>query len=289
MTDPGIDINPVSTVLDGRLRDLDFGDTRIYFLLGHPRSSIGKGNLIARLARLTGGPVTIVKYDGILNTNVSNNHPSPVDDLATYRRFNDGITMGWPNQILGGEVLADFIGEFGGTDHEQLTFVPHVSKYLLTRLHQAWRAAGAAPSLFVELGGTASDLEVTSFVLPAIGLLARLSGRVTVMLLTEVTRDGTDVRTRVALEGLRDGLRHGLVFDAVFVREPGGGCPPDRGRPDGGLAGDGLAAFVRDKIARSAVYGGHAPPVLVIPNFAGPGLEGYLEYLSERRDRLPWL
>jgi hypothetical protein len=300
MTDPGIDINPVSTVLDGRLRDLDFEDTRIYFLLGHPRSSIGKGNLIARLARLAGGPVTIVKYDGILNTNVSNNHPSPVDDLATYRRFNDGITMGWPNQILGGEVLADFIGEFGGTDHEQLTFVPHVSKYLLTRLHQAWRAAGAAPSLFVELGGTASDLEVTSFVLPAVGLLTRLRpGRVTVMLLTEVTRDGTDVRTRVALEGLRDGLRHGLVFDAVFVREPGGACPPDRGRPDRGrpdrglpdrgLAGDDLAGFVRDKIARSAVYGGHAPPVLVIPNFAGPGLEGYLEYLSERRDRLPWL
>jgi CTP synthase (UTP-ammonia lyase) len=278
MTPP--DVNPVSTVLDERLRAFKFGDTRIFVLLGHPRSSLGKGNLIARLARIAGGPVTIIKYDGILNTNVSNNHPSPVDDLATYRRFNDGITMGWPNQILGGEVLAGFIAEFGGTDYEQLTFVPHVSKYLLTRLHEAWQAAGAAPSLFVELGGTAGDLEVTSYVLPAVALLARLTGRVRLMLLTEVARDGTDVRTRVALEGMRGVLAHGLVPDAVFVREPAGGCALER---------DGLAAFVQDKIARAAVYGGHAPPVVAIPNFAGPGLEGYLEYLGERRDRLPWL
>ncbi len=162
--------------------------------------------------------MSIVKYDGILNTNVNNNHPSPVDDLATYRRFHEGIVLGWPNQILGGEVLADFIAEFGGTDHEQLTFVPHVSKFLLTRLNSAWRAAGMPRSFFVELGGTTCDLELTTYVLPAIRQLAHLHGKVSALLLTEVAADGDGVKTRAALEGLRHGTRHGLTFDTIFVR-----------------------------------------------------------------------
>lgn len=277
---PDIDPNPVSTALDERLRALEFGDTRICFLTGYPRSSIGKGNLIARLARLTGGPVSIVKYDGILNTNVRNNHPSPVDDLATYRRFNDGIALGWPNQILGGEVLAGFIDEFGGTDYEQLTFVPHVSKFLLTRLNSAWRAAGQPRWLFVELGGTVCDLELTTFVLPAVSMLKNLHERVSVLLMTEVARDGDGVKTRVALEGLRYGLRHGITFDVMFVRQPAGQMSPDGGK---------LADYISEKIIRAAVYGGRSPGVVVIPQFDGPGLEGYVEHLAEHKDTFGWM
>jgi CTP synthase (UTP-ammonia lyase) len=276
---PDIDPNPVSTALDERLSALDFGGTRIYFLTGYPRSSLGKGNLIARLARVAGGPVSIIKYDGILNTNVSNNHPSPVDDLATYRRFHDGIKLGWPNQILGGEVLADFIGEFGGTDYEQLTFVPHVAKFLLTRLNHAWRAAGRPDALFVELGGTACDPELTTFVLPAVMLLKNLHDRVYVMLLTEVARDHAGVKTRAALEGLRHGLHHGIIFDTVFVRQPADVRELD-------LEGDKLADYISGKIARAAVYGGRSPAVVVIPHFDGPGLDGYLEYLAAHKDKL---
>lgn len=264
--------------LRDRLRAMSFGNARIVFVLGHPRSGIGKGHLAARLASLVEEPATVIKYEGMLNTNDSNNHPSPTDDIATYARFCSGIVMGWPNQILGGEVIRDFINTYGGTDREHLMFVPHVSQHLALHFHAAWQAAGSPSTLFVEIGGTLTDPELAAFALPCVAQLKARHGRVAVVLLTEVSFDGSEPKTRPIRQALVDAQAFGLQLDVVFVRLPAGVSPQDL---------ETVPRHVEAKIRESQVYAGHSPVIVPVPHFATDALEGYRDHLARYVHVLP--
>ncbi|MGC4889571.1 hypothetical protein [Micromonospora sp. DT227] len=267
---------PVTDRLDEAFRHVDFAGCQVFVLLGHPRSDIGKGQLVARLAALAPGPATVVKFDGILNTNERGNHPSPNDDLATYRRFLPGTVMGWPNQILGGDVLLSFLREFGGTDWEHLSFVPHLSRFFLLTLHRAWVDAGRPDHLFVELGGTVFDQELTTYALPALSMLGTsANARVTTALLSELPGGFVEPKTRSLQDCLTGSLRFGLLYDVLFLRVP------ERDPGDDELAA--LEAAVAAKLRRHLVHRPTPPRLVVVPTFEGPALDGYLDYLHRRR------
>jgi hypothetical protein len=147
-------------------------------------------------------------------------------------------------------------------------------------LHEAWLVAGAPDFFFIEFGGTLNDQELCVHALPAIGILKNLHPAVSMLLLTELAYDGSEVKTRVIQQGLRDGLRHGITFDTLFARQP-----PDHEE----TAAEPLADYIIGKIIRTAVYGGRAPAVVVVPHFARPGLDGYLEYLAGHTKELRWV
>jgi CTP synthase (UTP-ammonia lyase) len=264
--------------LRDRFRAMSFGDARIIFVVGHPRSGIGKGHLVARLASLVDEPATVIKYEGMLNTNDGRNHPSPTDDVGTYARFCSGIVMGWPNQILAGEVIRDFINSYGGTDREHLMFVPHLSQHLALHLHTAWQACGSPSTLFVELGGTLTDPELAAFALPCVAQLRARHGRVAFMLLTEVSYDGPEPKARPIRQALSDAQAFGLQLDVVFLRLPAA-VPPHRLET--------VAKEVETKIRESQVYGGRSPVIVPIPHFASDGLDGYRDHLKRYVHLLP--
>jgi CTP synthase (UTP-ammonia lyase) len=258
---------------------MSFGDARIIFVLGHPRSSIGKGHLAARLASLVNETATVIKYEGMLNTNDGNNHPSPTDDIATYARFCSDVVMGWPNQILAGEVVRDFINTYGGTDREHLMFVPHLSQHLALHFHAAWQACGSPSTLFVELGGTLTDQELVAFALPCVAQLKARHGRVGVVLLTEVFYDGAEPKTRPIRQALSDAQSFGLQFDVVFLRLPAGSPQHDI---------ESVPHQVEAKLRESCVYGGRSPVIVPIPHYSTEALDGYREHLARYLHFLPY-
>jgi hypothetical protein len=262
-----------------RYQAMSFGDARIFFVLGHPRAGLGKGHLVARLASLVDGTASAVKYEGMLNTNDRNNHPSPTDDIATYASFNPGIVMGWPNQILGGEVIRDFINTYGGTDREHLMFVPHLSQHLALHLHAAWQACGSPATLFVEIGGTLTDPELTGFVLPCVSQLKTRHRQVGVLLLTELPYDGPEFRTRPLRQALRDAQSSGLTFDVVFLRLPAGASSHDIAT---------VPADIEARIRELCIYGGESPAIVPVPHFATEGLQGYRDHLARHLHVLPY-
>lgn len=265
--------------LRDRLRAMSFGDARIIFVLGHPRSSIGKGHLVARLSSLVEEPTTVIKYEGMLNTNDSNNHPSPTDDIGTYARFCSNIVMGWPNQILSGEVVRDFINTYGGTGREHLMFVPHLSQHLALHFHAAWRECGSPSTLFVELGGTLTDPELAAFALPCVAQLKARHGRVGIMLLSELSYDGPEPKTRPVRQALSHAQSFGLQFDIAFLR-----MPPGASRHDVETAPQQVEAKLRE----SYVYGGRSPVIIPVPHFPTEALDGYRDYLARYVHLLPY-
>ncbi len=265
--------------LRDRLRAMSFGDARIIFVLGHPRSSIGKGHLVARLASLVEEPATVIKYEGMLNTNDSKNHPSPTDDIATYARFCPDIVMGWPNQILGGEVIRDFINTYGGTDREHLMFVPHLSQHLALHFCAAWQECGSPSTLFVELGGTLTDQELAAFALPCVAQLKARHGRVGVVLLTEVSYDGSEPKTRPIRQALSHAQSFGLQFDVVFLRLPDCAHLNDI---------EAVPRQVEAKIRELQVYGGRSPVIVPVPHFSTEALNGYRDHLARYVHVLPY-
>ncbi|MBX6769615.1 MAG: hypothetical protein IRY90_21110 [Actinomadura rubrobrunea] len=269
----------VADQLRERFQAMSFGDARIIFVLGHPRSGIGKGHLVARLASLVDEPAAVIKYEGMLNTNDSDNHPSPTDDVATYASFLPDVVMGWPNQILGGEVIRDFINAYGGTDHEHLMFVPHLAQHLALHFHTAWQACGSPPSLFVELGGTLTDPELAAFVLPCVAQLKARHGRVAVLLLTEVSYDGAEPKTRPIRQALGDAQAFGLRFDVVFVRLPADASPHDL---------ETVPRHVETKLRESYVYGGASPVVVPVPHYPNGALDGYRDHLARYVHVIPY-
>jgi len=272
------DVTDVADRLTERFHAMSFGDARIVFVLGHPRSGIGKGHLVARLASLVEGTATAIKYEGMLNTNDSDNHPSPTDDVATYARFCPDVVLGWPNQILGGEVMRDFMDTYGGTGREHLMFVPHLAHHLALRFHAAWQKCGSPSTLFVELGGTLTDRELTAFVLPCVAQLKARHARVATLLLTEVSFDGDEPKSRPVRQALQDALSFGLEIDVLFLRLPGG-LPPQEI--------DSVPERVERKIRESYVYGGRSPAAVPVPHFAGDELAGYREHLARYVHLLP--
>ena len=80
-----------------------------YFVLGYPRSDIGKGTLVAQLLSVTPNSDAI-KFDGLLNTNANGRHTAVGhDDFGVYEKFNKGRRWGREHYLLGGELYRDFI------------------------------------------------------------------------------------------------------------------------------------------------------------------------------------
>ncbi len=260
----------VNRDLDEALARMQFGDTRITFVIGYPRSDIGKGNLVARLALLPDGSASIIKFDPILNTNVALNHPSPFDDFGVYRKFHPHIEMGGFNQILGGEILFDFIKEYGGS-YDHLGFCPQVAKFFALRIFKNWEAIGRPEFLFVEIGGVITDAEVAIYALPGMRVLRRYHPHSTVVLLSELGHNTQYFKTKSVQNGIREALRCGIECDAIFARLPASELPLDSAL---------IEKYVARKISNSLVYGGHVPELVLVPHYPDEGMYGYAEYLQ---------
>ena len=261
--------------LDQELSEVDFGSAEIYLLHGYPQSDIGKGNLIARLASMFRPDSNIVKFDGFLNTNKDGRYPSRHSyDFPIYRRFLPYVEFGGCNQIISGMLLAEFLERFGETgDH--LLFRPHVSKFFLLTLYRCWKGLGRPERLFVEIGGTFLDPEVSLFVLPALSLLKRIHKGVSSFLLTELHYSGQHLKSRTLQRALSEGLRYDLVFDVVFARKPFDlpACKRDHA----------LTEYIASRVSGSLIYGGRVPKLVLVPFFSDPAMPTYRRFLLRHK------
>lgn len=270
---------PVTVDLDRALGQAPFRDCdSITVVVGAPISDIGKGHLAARLAAVAPGSSTVIKVDGILNTNVRGNHPAHDDDLATYRQFLPDVVMGWPNQILGGDVLREFLDQYGGTDWEHLSFVPHLAKFFVVHLHRAWVEAGSPRHLVIELGGTIFDRELTTFVAPGLTMLREMRDVVQFVLLTTLEGSLEVPKTRGLQEHIARSASMGIHYSFVAVRSL---------RLGSASAINKCAREIDARLAERMTYP-VAPPVLLVPLFSEPGLVGYTEFLRAGVVPLLW-
>lgn len=278
-TRPGRDHHneAVIDLLTMKLEAIDFENTEIYIVQGSPKSDIGKGELIARLAFLAPDTKSIVKFDAILNTNVNGQHPSLNDDFGTYRKFLPNIGLGWPHQLLGGEILQEFIEDYGGSN-DHLTFSPYLAQYFLLKLHKCWVKIGKPEHLFLEIGGTCRDPEVAAFALPAISLLGNLHSKTKFFMLIDAGFDHASVKTKIIQNALREGVEAGLRYDSLFIRKPPAFAES--------IGDSEIYQQVEKKIKQSLIYAGACPNLFLIPHFSAVNLDGYTDYLASFRNQL---
>lgn len=211
----------VLQALDRRIGKSAFSrDVTLYVVLGHPRSDIGKGTLAAHLLRML--PTSnVIKFDGMLNSNLDHRFTArDHDDFATYTRYNHVTAWQPGNHLLGGELLRDFVVEYGDTD-EVLSFRPYLMKYFTARLQENWRCLGSPPNLVIEIGGVPDDFEVDTFALPAIsGIKDRLGSRCVIMVLTELAHNNQFVKTKPTRDAVMALRKRGVNPDIILAREP---------------------------------------------------------------------
>lgn len=272
------DVRDASEALDARLSQVDFGEAQVFVMLGHPRSDIGKAELVARLGLLVGKDFSIIKVDGFLNTNQDGRHPSRTrNDFVVYRRIHSHIEFGGSHLILNAPLMIDFFEKFGECK-EHLMFSPHLAKYFVLRVFENWTALGKPSRLIIEIGGTYLDTEVSSYIVPGLAFLNRLSDRIAFFLLTEAGFNREGIKVRPVIHALTTGRARGLSFDTVFVR-----LPSDFPKLDNTSE---LNRYVERKITDSLVFGGYSPKIICVPYYNDCSLTGYTEFLSGFRDSI---
>lgn len=191
-------------------------ETEYYFILGYPRSDIGKGTLVAQLLANTENSDAI-KFDGLLNTNENGRHTAVGhDDFGIYEAFNTGKRWGREHYLLGGELYSDFIKNYG--ENENLQINPHMSLYVEYRIHKMWNDIGKPQKLFIEVGGLITDYEVDPIFTPMIQRLnaEKLSK---VILLTESAYNGEYVKTKTIQSCIKTFLERRIEPWLLFVRD----------------------------------------------------------------------
>ncbi len=191
-------------------------DVEYYFVLGYPRSDIGKGTLVAQLLANVKDSDAI-KYDGLLNTNENGRHTAVGhDDFGVYEKFNEGKRWGREHYLLGGELYRDFINSYG--ENENLQINPHMSLYVEYVIHKMWNDIGKPKKLFIEVGGLISDPEVDPIITPIIQRLTS-EGLAKVILLTESSYNGEYIKSKIVQEGVNKFLERRIEPWIVFVRD----------------------------------------------------------------------
>jgi hypothetical protein len=268
-------IRDASLKLDASLNAIDFEGAGIVFVLGHPRSDIGKAELTARLALLASQPFSIIKVDGFLNTNKSGRHPSRVrNDFVVYRRFHEHIEFGGAHLILNAPLMESFFERFGESE-EHLRFCPHLAKFFVRQVYENWCALKKPKTLFVEIGGSFSDEEVRAYIIPGLNILSASHAGIRRFLLAEAAYSGESIKLRPVIAGLSAAREMGLEFDVVFAR-----LPSDF--PEG-YEWDDLNSYSELKIRDAMVCVSQTPKVICIPFFKGDTLTGYSEHLHAFR------
>lgn len=187
-----------------------------YFVLGYPRSDIGKGTLVAQLLANTESSDAI-KFDGLLNTNENGRHTAiGHDDFGIYEKYNKGKTWGREHYLLGGELYRDFINEYG--ENENLQINPHMSLYVEYRIHKMWNDIGKPSKLFIEIGGLITDPEVDPIFTPMIQRL-KSEGLSKVILLSEASYNGEYIKTKTIQSGVETLLERRIEPWLLFVRD----------------------------------------------------------------------
>lgn len=265
-------VRDASAALDKSLAAADFEGTYIHFILGYPRSDIGKAELTARLGELLVQDFAIIKVDGFLNTNLDGRHPSRVtNDFVVYRRFHETMPFGGHHLILNAPLMQKFFERFGECE-EHLMFSPHLAKFFVLEIHERWKALGKPRDLLIEVGGTFVDDEVRAYMVPGISILRGSHSRTRSFLLTEVGFNGQGIKTRPIAMALTAARGMGLEFNVVFARLPMD-FPAVHDQEE-------LANYAERKLRDALVCGLHPPAVLCIPFFRGAGLDGYSEELA---------
>lgn len=196
--------------------------TRLIVVMGHARSDIGKGTLVANLLRLLPG-ASVIKFDGVFNSNLDGRYPSTKrtdTDFALYADLNPEMEFSSANLLLGGTILGDFIAEYGETN-ELLMFRPHLITYFKAILQEHWQALGKPNILIVEIGGVLEDLEVEAYALTAIrGVRRNLGEACKLILMTELAYNNEYIKTRPVSNGVLAMRARGLRPDIILAREP---------------------------------------------------------------------
>ena len=192
---------------------------KVLVVFGYPRSDIGKGTLVSHILPLLNN-ANVIKFDGLLNSNVdgrftTNGH----DDFGLYETQNPGMQVSKQNHLLGGDLLYDFISQYGETE-ERLTLVPHLERFFRLQLQQRWKTLGEPQHLIIEMGGTPDDTEV-GYALAAIReLKVQLGTQCKVLLLTELGHNNLFAKSKVAQRGVSELVSRGIVPDIIVTREP---------------------------------------------------------------------
>lgn len=195
-------------------------DTNIYVIIGSPYSDIGKGTIAAHLIRVLPNS-NIIKFDGMLNSNLDNRYTArDHDDFTTYTKYNPSLTPMPANHIIAGDLLSTFVQRFGETT-EVLTFMPHVRDFFLVTLQQKWSELGKPKNLILEIGGTPEDYESQAYIMPALNKLrSSLHSRLTILLLAPLMHNGDFIKTQVVTRAV-ESLHHvGIIPNLILAREP---------------------------------------------------------------------
>lgn len=193
--------------------------TNVYFVLSYPFSDIGKGHISAHLLNLL--PRSgIVKFDGHLRR--SSPGLKMPDDFETYSKYNPNKKFGPDNQLRGGDVLYEFLTEYG--HRHSTTLTPDVVKFFANKLCNTYRAIGKPENLIVEIGGTVHSPENKMYALKAIELMKnKMTNKCKIVLLTTLAFrqfPSAQLKTRVLQDACTELKHSGLIPDMLFAREP---------------------------------------------------------------------
>lgn len=239
-----------------------------YFVLGWPRSDIGKGTLTAQLLAVVEDSDAI-KFDGLLNTNENGRHTARGhDDFGIYEKFNPSREFGREHYLLGGELYRDFIAEFG--ENENLQIAPHFSYFVEAKILEMWRACGAHKNLFIEVGGLISDPEVGPVFMGIISRMTEEFGAKTI-LLTELGWNDEYIKTKTVQEAVSQLLSQNLKPWTIFVREPKNLKPTESQRLE-------FERVVSRKLFNGLNF--RASRIISVPNFAD--LHDYQKFIAQR-------
>jgi XTP/dITP diphosphohydrolase len=192
---------------------------KLIVVQSEPRSDMGKGTLVAQLLANIGDSIAL-KFDGLLNTNESGRHTAVGhDDFGIYDKFQSRVKHTRLNYILGGELIRDFILEYG--EYENATINPYLSNYFLLDIAKRYEAIGCPSTLIIELGGTIGDDEVITYVPAALVRLSEHFGqKYKHILLTELGYNGEYIKTKSVQDGCRKFKTLGVGLSIIAARLP---------------------------------------------------------------------
>lgn len=244
-------------------------DVNYYFILGYPRSDIGKGTLVAQLLATTKDS-DVIKFDGLLNTNANGRHTAVGhDDFGVYERFNQGKRWGREHYLLGGELYRDFIHDYG--EYENLQINPHMSLFVEYSIHKMWNDIGRPKTLFIEVGGLITDPEVDPIFTP---MIQRLTAEklAKVILLSESGFNGEYIKTKTVQACVNTFLERRIEPYLLFARDV-----KDMNNFDLSKRLD-AERIISNKIKDSFNY--NLPLVITVPFF--DDLDEYTKYINKR-------
>ncbi|MDR3125598.1 MAG: hypothetical protein LBU20_00785, partial [Candidatus Nomurabacteria bacterium] len=243
-------------------------ESTFYFVLGFPRSDIGKGTLVAQLLNATPDSDAI-KFDGLLNTNKSGRHTSDGhDDFGIYERFNQGKKWGKEHYLLAGELYQEFIKKYG--ENENLQINPHLSFFVENKIYDIWQKSGKPKSFFIEVGGLITDPEVDPIFTPIIQRMQD-DGIGKVILLTEL-QYGDYIKTKIIQDAYRAFISRQIKPWLIMMREP---------LEVGEVSDDDRLEFERVVSTKlNAVFNNRLERIISVPYFEE--IADYTKYIRDR-------